>query len=348
MLHFEDSTIEYLIAHHVGNKHDNGNLILSKSAVAPMEEIHDILKTYFFKSFKEGIFYMFSGFEEKLENNLVYNCVKSIFDDENKLQEESVKLANFLFEQSYHPAIKEGELYVVLFRNCIIDDEVTDAIGIFKSENKDTFLKVRIKEDDLELSHDNGININKLDKGCLIFNTDASNGYKVCMVDISGKSKEANYWKDSFLQLNQRKDDYYQTQNYIDICKGFVKNVYNQNNGIEKTDQIDLLNKTSDYFQNKQEFNLSDFQEKVMENQDVIDAFRQYKDRVSDENELEIKDQFEISGPAVKRSKYQFKSVFKLDKNFHIYIHGDRTRIVKGFDNKTGLNYYQIFYETEI
>jgi len=167
------------------------------------------------------------------------------------------------------------------------------------------------------------------------------------MVDISGKSKEANYWKDSFLQLDQRKDDYYQTQHYMDICKGFVKNVYNQNNGIEKADQIDLLNKTSDYFQSKQEFNLSDFQDKVMENQDVIDAFRQYKDRVSDENELEMKEQFGISDAAVKRSKYQFKSVLKLDKNFHIYIHGDRTRIVKGFDNKTGLNYYQIFYETE-
>lgn len=347
MIHFEETRIEQIIAHKIGNKNENGLLVLSKNAITPAEEMQEILKTYFFKSFKDGIFYKFQAVDNKLDENIVYRSVKKIFEDKSGFREESEKLASFLYEQSFHPMIKEGEMYLVMFENCIIDDELTSAIGIFKSENKDTFLKVRIKDDSFELSHDNGININKLDKGCLVFNTGVEAGFKICMVDISGKSKEANYWKDSFLQLEQRKDDYYQTQSYMDICKGFVKNVFNPNNGVEKADQIDLLNKTSDYFQQNKEFDLFDFQEKVIGEQDVIDAFRQYKERVSDENELDIKDQFGISEPAVKKGKYQFKSVLKLDRNFHIYIHGDRSRIVKGFDNKTGLNYYQIFYETE-
>ncbi len=348
MLYFEDSSIQHIIVHHIGNKNEEGKILISKNEIESISEIEDILKTYFLKSFKDGIFYKFSATDGKFDENIVYSSAKNIFENDAQFIDISVQLANYLYEQSYHPMIKEGEMYVVLFKNCVVDDELCDAVGIFKSENKDTFLQVRIKNDNLELSHDNGININRLDKGCLIFNTEIEAGYKVCMIDVSGKSKEANFWKDSFLKLEQRNDDYYQTQNYIEICKGFVKNVFNQNNGIEKADQIDLLNKTADYFQTNQDFNLGDFQTKVMEDQDVISAFRQYKDRVSDENELEMKEEFGISEPAVKKSKYQFKSVLKLDKNFHVYIHGDRNRIVKGFDNKTGLNYYQIFFETEI
>jgi hypothetical protein len=309
--------------------------------------MQEILKTYFLNSFKDNPFHKFAEMDGKLKDNFVYKCVRKVFEDNSMFLEESLKIAEFLHQMSVHPMIKEGEMYLALFNNCVVDDELTDVIGIFKSENKDTFIKVRVKEDNLELSHDNGININKLDKGCLIFNTDGDVGYKVCMVDISGKSKEANYWKDSFLQLEQRKDDYYQTQNHIEICKGFVKNVYNYNNGIEKADQIDLLNKTSEYFQKSQEFDLNDFQDKVIGDQDVFDAFKQYRERVSDENGIETQDNFNISGPAVKKGKSLFKSVLKLDRNFHIYIHGDRSRIVKGFDNKNGLNYYQIYYETE-
>jgi len=347
MLHFEESNIEKLIAHHIGNKHQNGQLILSQNEFSPSPEMQEILKAYFLNNFKENAFYEFAQLEGSLADNTVYQIVKRVFEDNSSFLDESLKLADYLHQMSVHPMIKEGEMYLALFSKCVVDDELTDVIGIFKSENKDTFLKVRIKDDSLELSHDNGININKLDKGCLVFNTEAETGYKVCMVDISGKSKEANYWKDSFLQLEQRKDDYYQTQNHIDICKGFVKNVYNYNNGIEKADQIDLLNKTSEYFQKTEEFDLNDFQEKVILDNDVFDAFKQYRERVSEENGIETQDHFNISENAVKKGKSQFKSVLKLDKNFHIYIHGDRTKIVKGFDNSNGLNYYQIYYETE-
>jgi hypothetical protein len=40
-----------------------------------------------------------------------------------------------------------------------------------------------------------------------------------------------------------------------------------------------------------------------------------------------------------------FKSVIKLDKNFHIYIHGDRNLIEQGEDNKG--KYYKVYYQEE-
>ncbi len=345
-MYFADAVLEKLAAHKVGNKHEGGELIISDKTIEPDEDLQEILKTYFFSSFKDPVYYQFVA-EDGVENNVVFKFASSIFENEEELHGESKKIANHLFEQSYHPNIKEGELYVAYFTNCVVDDEVVEAIGLFKSENKTPFLKVWSKDSDIEMSHDTGININKLDKGCLIFNTEKDAGYKICMVDVAGRSKEAGYWKDDFLQLELRKDDFYQTKNYIQICKGFVKDVFNDKNGIERADQIDMLNKSAAYFGQNEDFDLHHFEEKVIENDEVINAFNEYKDRIAEENDLEIKDQFGISPTAVKKSRAQFKSVLKLDKNFHIYIHGDRSRIIKGFDASTGLHFYQMYYEQE-
>ena len=49
---------------------------------------------------------------------------------------------------------------------------------------------------------------------------------------------------------------------------------------------------------------------------------------------------------AVKKQARVFKSVLKLDKNFHIYIHGNRDLIEQGTDER-GRKYYNIYYEEE-
>lgn len=41
------------------------------------------------------------------------------------------------------------------------------------------------------------------------------------------------------------------------------------------------------------------------------------------------------------------KEVLKLDKNFHIYIHGNHELIEKGFDSNKKMNYYKVYYNTE-
>ncbi|OQX97988.1 MAG: hypothetical protein B6I20_11650 [Bacteroidetes bacterium 4572_117] len=345
MYYFDESELEKLIVHDIGNKNENGSVFLSEEEIDFDEDLKAVLISYFFNSFKDSLFYQF--FNETLDSNKVFKSVTNIFEQADSFIQESKVLANHLFEQSYHPNIKSGELYVAIFRNCIVDDELVDAIGIFKSETKQPFLKVFSQDGNIDITHDRGININKIDKACIIFNTEKEAGYKVAVVDVSGKSKEAHYWKDDFLGLEQRKDDYYQTQNYIGLCKGFVKDVFNEKNGIEKADQIEMLNKSAEYFKEKEQFDLTDFGNQVIENEEVIQAFQEYKEKISEDHELEISDSFDISEPAVKKSRAQFKSVLKLDKNFHIYIHGDRKKIVKGFDQSNGLNYYQIFYDKE-
>ena len=56
---------------------------------------------------------------------------------------------------------------------------------------------------------------------------------------------------------------------------------------------------------------------------------------------------FEISGQAVKKQNSSYKTVLKLDKNFHVYIHGDRQLIEQGFDESKGMKYYTLFFKEE-
>jgi len=79
----------------------------------------------------------------------------------------------------------------------------------------------------------------------------------------------------------------------------------------------------------------------------LIESFNNYKKVYESENEIQISNEFEVSDSAVKKQFRVMKSVIKLDKNFHIYVHGNREYITKGFDEKTGMQYYQVFFKEE-
>ena len=116
-----------------------------------------------------------------------------MFSESDAFHENSVNVARHLYELSVHPQIKSGDLFVARISDMDVDGELTDAIGIFKSENRQAFLKLDNTGDDFSIRHDDGINIEKLDKGCLIFDIDKDSGYKVCIIDKSNKSSEAHF-----------------------------------------------------------------------------------------------------------------------------------------------------------
>ncbi|MGN6534001.1 MAG: nucleoid-associated protein, partial [Ginsengibacter sp.] len=58
-------------------------------------------------------------------------------------------------------------------------------------------------------------------------------------------------------------------------------------------------------------------------------------------------DSFIISDTAVKKQARVYKSVLKLDKNFHIYIHGNKELIEKGYDEGMKMSYYKVYFKEE-
>ncbi|HVD97783.1 MAG TPA: nucleoid-associated protein [Cytophagaceae bacterium] len=347
MINTETSIVNNLVVHYIGNKHDEEGMILAKSALSIEDNaVESLLMKYLLSPFKKNEFYHLTN-EGDLNLNPIYSVASKIFADPGAFFLQSVNVAKHLYEQSTHPMVKGGELYMIYLQGCIVNDEPADAIGIFKSETKEIYLKVAATADNFEISSDQGININKLDKGCLIFNLDEEKGYRVCSVDVTNKGEEARYWKNDFLNLRAREDSFYHTQNYMQLCKDFIDEKLKEEFEISKTDEIDLLNRSANFFKEREEFNLNDFKQEVIQQPEVIDAFRQYKESYQQDHDVVIADEFNISHNAVKNSSRIFKSILKLDKNFSIYIHGKKEYITKGYDEEKGMNFYQFFYREE-
>ena len=342
---FLETNIRNFSLHKVGNKVIDEGYSLSKKSFYVEKDLKDLLTHYFVTPFKSNEYYILHH-DTDLNLNEVFVYVSKIFDNPELLHEQSVNLAKHLYEQSTHPKIKSGEFYTVYFKDCIVDGTTTDAIGLFKSENKDTFLKVYPQGDGFEIESEKGVNINKLDKGCLIFNIEKENGYVVSVVDNTNKGAEAQYWKDDFLHVKPRKDEYYNTQNVLSLCKNFVTEELSQQTDISKADQVDFLNKSVEYFKKNENFNMKDFANEVIGKPEVIDTFNQYKSDYELARELAILENFSISESAVKKQARSIKSVIKLDKNFHIYVHGDKELIEQGTE-EDGRKFYKIYYREE-
>ncbi len=341
-------TITDLIIHHVGAKAKGEEVRYSKQPYQFIDndEVGVVLKSYFFRPFKGDAYYNFYH-EEEISQNPAYSLVHLFFNQQISFYDLSVQLSGLLYDSSNHAKINAGEFYLAAFDNVVVEGELVQALGIFKSENKEIFLKVYLKDQNFEVGTQEGINVRKLDKGCIIFNTESDAGYKICSVDNLNKGNEALFWKENFLGLKPREDNYYYTNNYLKMCRGFVDEVYNAEGNVPRSDQVDLLNRSYEFFTKKDSFKEPDFEREVIRQPEVIDAFNQYKEHFETEKSMPLMADFDISKSAVKGEKKHFKSIIKLDKNFHVYVHGQRNYIERGYDNDKGLNFYKLFYHTE-
>ena len=336
--------ISKLIIHQVGNK-NNGDGVRFSTRETSFVNIKEHFTSLLNNNFKfEELFGFY--FTPNIELNPVFQFVTLIFKDLNSFIEQSHNCARYLYDNSLHPKIKVGEFYTVYFKDCIVDGFNTNAVGLFKSENKDTFLKVFPSGDGFEIESEEGANINKLDKGCLIFNIEKDNGYVVAVVDNTNKGFEAQYWMDDFLHVRPRKDEYYNTQNILTLCKSYVTKELPQQFDVSKADQIDFLNKSVKFFKEKENFDIQDFVTQVISQPEIINSFNRFRQEFQRDQELELPDQFTISESAVKKQTRSIKSVIKLDKNFHIYVHRNRELIEQGVDEK-GRKFYKIYYLEE-
>lgn len=349
MVTFFEASLEQLSIHRTGNKLQNEFYILSETSFDLQDDtLKTLLMQYFLSAFeKENEVYRFMHSSSDLNLNEVYHFCSMIFSEPLSFHEQSMNITKHLFNVSNHPKIKSGELYVTFLKDLQLEGELVDAIGVFKSETKESYLKVRPENGGFALSYEeDAINIQKLDKGCLIFNTEKEEGYKVIVIDQTNRT-DAAYWKDEFLQLKIRNDNFNKTNTTLGICKDFITNKLDDEFELTKADKIDLLNRSIKYFKEKESFDFDEFSEEVIGNPKAIESFKNYSRDYNEEFDAGLEQSFDISSVAVKKQAKIFKSVLKLDKNFHIYIHGNKELIEKGFDDDRSMNYYKVYYKEE-
>lgn len=350
MIYFTEAKLKQLSIHQTGNPVLDEPYKLSETSIQIEDEmLGNLLQQYFLSPFeKNNEIYHFTHTSGEIELNEMFHFTNNCFNNQEDFHSISQQILKHLHTASDHPKIKSGELYVAYFENLQIEGQNHDAIGIFKSESKESYLTVRAQKQGFELGYEmEAINIKKLDKGCLIFNSEKDSGFKVAIVDQTNRQTDAQYWIDKFLQLRVRNDEFAQTTHTLSIYKDFVKGNMEEEFELSKTDKIDLLNRSMKYFKEKEEFNIDEFAFEVINNERGIEAFKEYKSVYEQESGNAIPDNFQIHPNAVKKQARVYKSVLKLDKNFHIYIHGNNEMIEKGFDENLNLNYYKVYFREE-
>ena len=190
MVTFFEASLAQLSIHRVGNKLQDEFYVLSDNSLQIEDELlSNLLMQYYLKPFeKVNEVYRFMHSSDMNLNEL-FHFSTEIFKEKGRFHEVSQQITKYLYDLTNHPKIKSGELYVAYFNNVQLEGELLDAIGIFKSETKETYLKVYPEDSGFNLGYEqDGINIQKLDKGCLIFNTEKEEGFKVLVVDQTNRA----------------------------------------------------------------------------------------------------------------------------------------------------------------
>lgn len=347
MINFDGCQLSILSIHQLTHA-ETSHLHLSDQPVSNINEsTEENLLSYFLSSSKDQLAFerfTFSNGDPSL--NPLFILCQEVFDDNTQFHSISKSIAQHLYQCSQHPNIKSGELCVALLDNIMVEDELIQAIGLFKSETKDEFLKIAKMNQSYDVQSDMGIAINKLDKGCIIYNYNREDGFVLSLTDKSNPNNNAQYWKTNFINSTPRNDAFQYTKSYMNLAQTYISHQLTEEFEVSKPDQIDLLNKSSDYFKSKDHFSQKEFKEEVLGSQAVIDSFEAYSKEYQEEMNISIAPEFGISKQAVKKSAKDFKSVLKLDKNFHVYIHGDRKLIERGVD-PDGRQFYKLYFEQE-
>lgn len=345
MLAYSDTKIQDVVLHLVGNSFNDELLTLGNTKLEYSDEVEEDLLTYFLSSFKENEYYRFHH-ESHINLNEVFAYAEAIFTNPEDIVAHSKSMAKHLYEQGNHPKIKGGEFYVALIKDVLLDGEPVDAIGLFKSEVKDTFLDIQNNDGNFTVNSQEGIHVKKLDKGAIIFNTEKEKGYTVSVIDNTNKGGDAKFWFDHFLHVKQREDAYYQTETVMKIAKDFITKELPKEFAADKADQAEMLNKSADYFKEQEQFDLSEFANVVLKQPDIVDNFQDFSTSYQRERAVSIPQSFNLNETAVNKKKGVFKSVIKLDKNFSVYVHGDRTKIERGEDDN-GRKFYTLWFDEE-
>jgi len=347
MLDLVNCNIQKLIVHRVGNQTHKETLRLSDNLLSlNNERLKDLLIEYFLKPMIKSELYRFTFSNKDFKMNPIYKFAHSIFEEEGDFKATSIDIAKYLYDTAIHPNIKKGDLFIARFKDLYLDGDMVEAIGIFKSENRVSFLKLIDDKHHFNLNYDEGIGIDQLDKGCLIFNIKKNDGYKVCMVDQVNKGKDAQFWSQQFLNITPFENDYHYTKEFLNTTQNYVSQRLSEDFEVSKVDKIDLLNRSVNYFKTNEQFEKEDFEQIVLQDNNLIQSFRTFSNEFQRGHDFDIKDSFDISGDAIKKQARFLKSVLKLDKNFHVYIHGDRSQIEQGIETD-GRKYYKLYYKDE-
>ena len=330
MINFSQAKINKFIVHHVGSSFGNEGIQYAYK-FSNVKEEEDIFSHILFSSFvKEKQLYRING-----ERNDDFLILKDSYYRNIEINDSHDIASQFYQKLTENPGINSGFLVIADISDIIITGEVVKGFAIAFVNSASYGVKLDVEK----ITDVNSFT--EFPTACLFLSTEE----KLCVVQNSGKNKRLKTSFFEFLNILEYEDSYKYTKDRLDNILKFNNEVYNEGNAIDALSQADLKAKIAKYFSSNDDFIQEDFENEVLESQDIIEA---YQDFVEKNNvNTKLSNEFEISEDAFKAKKKYFKSILKLDKNFHVYIHGNRDNIERGYDEKKGLHFYKLYFNHE-
>lgn len=323
------------VVQRVGNK-NNGDGISFSDELCQLEGVENHLVKLIKSSFKFEDWKQFTYIDD-LELNPACRFVSKIFEDKQCIIKQANNLARHLYEQSIHPNVKIGEFYVVYLEHCEIEGTEADAIGLFKSESRETVLTVKMESNRLVLSPEIGMSLKKLEKGAIIFNVDKESGFKVAVVDNTSSKSDARYWIEDFLHVEDCKDDYHQTQELSELCAGYLKQLREKS----VVDCAITARKTSDILASEGIVEIERLPSLLCETEEQQAEFLAY--RVAfEQNHGILSSEVKVKPKAVKRRNMTKMNTLKLGRDFEVKVLKSTAQLEKG--EEKGRKYYKLYY----
>jgi hypothetical protein len=232
---------------------------------------------------------------------------------------------------------EDGVWFTAAWQDFQLEEEVGPAIGFFFARDAAGFLHINGGEAAIL----RGLPMKKPEFACLLFQAGVG---RFRMFQFS---PQPGFWSKDLFPWKQYTDDAFHSREFFKLCKSFSEDVLVKEQKKPREEQVEFLSDSLSFTNERKAVSFDAFKQEVLKEPTLIDAFDQYKEDYSDRKQWNPPDQFAVSDSSQNQAKKFVKSVIKLDKNFHIYVHGNRERIEKGFDQEKRLHYYTLWFEAE-
>lgn len=358
-IRFTSASATGLVLAKVGHPQRDEPLETSKEVFKIEAPDQESLTAIFLKPFKNLLAHRFSH-HTSLEQHEMNVCARTIFADPSTLYEKGCEIAKRLYAKSNHPNIKSGDLCISLIEEIDVDGELRQGICILKSESVVPFLSISTRDGDLHLHTEQGINPEKIDKGCLILNHLPEKGYYVLTFDRSGT--DSRFWVRDFLGVLPVTDPAFLTKNYTNMAVAFLEKEKKDKKAVSKDIDDDsppwetsgAEKDALSYFEEKESFSLHEFEDEVLKTPEAKQRFAEHRSKVEEEQGHRLDESFAISKKDVSKVKKKLQqSVMKLDTGVEIRLKpsavakADRV-LEHGFDEEKKMKFIKIFFNEDL
>lgn len=350
---FESARVTGLVLAKVGNPSRDESLQTSKRVFQVEDADQPTLTGIFLKPFRNLVGQRFHH-HATLEKHEMNACATAVFGDPASLLENGCEIARRLHSKSSHPNIKAGDLCISLVEGILMDGEPKRAICILKSESVTPFLSILAKDGDLQLSTEQGINPEKIDKGCLILDHFPHKGYCVMTFDRAGS--ESRFWIRDFLGVVPISDASLMTKRIAEMAVTAVATTEPDGGGDDGAPPWDVNLAARDalsYLDGKKKFSLQEFEEQALRTPAAKARFAEQRKRIEEEEGVTLGEDFDISKRDVTKARKLMKSVMRLDTGVEIRLKPkvvDKPDAVleKGFDEAKGMKFIKVYFNRDL